>query len=79
MSSAATGRPRPVLARVESVADPMVARKTQPALASVSPASLPVGSPQESYFERFTTGEILRSTDALECEFDRIIAEHELA
>lgn len=66
------------LSRAESVADAMVARKAQLALASISPASIPVDDTHETALDEFATEDILRSTDELEREFDRIIAEHEL-
>ncbi|MEE8440445.1 MAG: hypothetical protein V3S41_01895 [Spirochaetia bacterium] len=67
------------LARVDSVADAMVARKAQLALAAVSPAGMPLDLHYESVLEDFATQDVLRATEDLEREFDRIMAEHDLS
>jgi len=67
------------LAQAETVADAMVARKAQLALAAVSPASMPAEPLDAPVFEDLATEDYLRATDDLEHEFDRIMAEHELS
>lgn len=67
------------LRRVDIVADAMVARKAQFALAAVSPASLPVDSHYESLIDDLPTHDLVCAAEALEQEYDRIIAEHELS
>jgi uncharacterized membrane protein len=66
------------LRRVDAVGDAMVARKAQLALATVSPASLPTPDTSPVHLEEFVTEDILNTSDELQREYDRIIAEHEL-
>jgi hypothetical protein len=66
------------LRRVEKVGDAMVACKARLALAAVSPASLPPVEPSPVHLDEFVTADILNTSDELQREYDRIMAEHEL-
>jgi len=74
-----TAAVRDGLKRVDAVADAIVARKAQFALAAVSPASMPVDHHYESILDHLPTQDVVHAAEALEREFDRIIAEHELS